>query len=166
MLVSRQQSWSPRSCQKTPEDLRKKVVEKHRDGQSYVAIASSLSVPKSTVASLVQKWKRHGTTVNLWRTGRPSKITTKGKRKLLREARANPSVTLEDLKKSLQGAGTNVHKSTYPALYTRKVSMGVLQRRSHIWRNNISRLVCSMLPHIWKTLLRCGKVWSGQMKRK
>uniref|UniRef100_A0A3P8SNX2 Centrosomal protein 85, like n=1 Tax=Amphiprion percula TaxID=161767 RepID=A0A3P8SNX2_AMPPE len=28
----------------------------------------------------------------------------------LLEARANPSVTLEDLKKSLQGAGTNVHK--------------------------------------------------------
>ena len=94
------------------EDLRVKVIEKRRDGQSYISIARSLNMPKSTVASLVQKWKRHGTTVNLQRSRRPSKMIAKCRKKVLREARKNPSVTLEDLKKSIQGAGINVHKST------------------------------------------------------
>lgn len=148
------------------EDLRKKVIEKHRDGQSYAAIASSLNVPKSTVASLVQKWKRHGTTVNLRRTGRPSKMTTKGKMKLLREARANPFVTLEDLKKSVQDAGTNVHKSTISRTLHKNGLYGrVAKKKPYLKKQHLKARLQYATAHLKDTpVMWQSVIWSDETK--
>lgn len=148
------------------EDLRKKVVEKHRDGQSYAAIARSLNVPKSTVASLIRKWKSYGTTVNLRRMGRPSKITVKGKRKLLREARANPSVTLEDLKKSLHGAGTNVHKSTISRCLHKEGLYGrVAKKKPYLKKQHLRARLQYAKKHLKDTSAMWQSViWSDETK--
>ncbi|KAJ8375820.1 hypothetical protein SKAU_G00064000 [Synaphobranchus kaupii] len=43
------------------------------------------SVPKSTVATIIRKWKKFGTTKNLPRPGRPAKLSNRGRRALARE---------------------------------------------------------------------------------
>ncbi|KAM9715956.1 protein cholesin isoform 3-T5 [Menidia menidia] len=56
-------------------DVRNKIVSMHKDGEGYKKIASALEVPRSTVVSIIRKWKTHGTTDSLPRCGRPSKLS-------------------------------------------------------------------------------------------
>ncbi len=69
-----------------PEELRDRIVARHRSGQGYKNSAA-LKVPKSTVASIILKWKTFGTTRTLPRAGRPAKLSYRGRRALVREVR-------------------------------------------------------------------------------
>jgi predicted transcriptional regulator len=44
------------------QDLRKKCVDLHKSGSSVGAISKRLKVPRSSVQTIVQKYKYHGTT--------------------------------------------------------------------------------------------------------
>ncbi|CAJ0947968.1 unnamed protein product [Ranitomeya imitator] len=50
----------------------------------------STQVPKSTVASIILKWKKFGTTRSLPRPGRPAKRSNRGRRVLVREVKKTP----------------------------------------------------------------------------
>jgi len=52
-------------------------------------------IPRSTITSIIFKWKEHGTTTNLPREGRPPKLTDRARRALIREAAQRPKVTLK-----------------------------------------------------------------------
>uniref|UniRef100_A0A673ZQ13 Sleeping Beauty transposase HTH domain-containing protein n=1 Tax=Salmo trutta TaxID=8032 RepID=A0A673ZQ13_SALTR len=54
-------------------ELRDRIVSRHRSGEGYQRIAAALKVPKTTVASIILKWKKIGTTKTLPRAGRPAK---------------------------------------------------------------------------------------------
>ncbi|KAM9491924.1 uncharacterized protein ACWYII_003991 isoform 1-T1 [Salvelinus alpinus] len=54
-------------------ELRDRIVLRHRSGEGYQRIAAALKVPKNTVASIILKWKKFGTTKTLPRAGRPAK---------------------------------------------------------------------------------------------
>ncbi len=45
-----------------PAELRDRIVSRHRSGEGYTKMYSALKVPKSTVASIILKWKKFGTT--------------------------------------------------------------------------------------------------------
>ncbi len=45
-----------------PEELRDRIVARHRSGQGYKKMSAALKVPKSTVASIILKLKTFGTT--------------------------------------------------------------------------------------------------------
>ena len=51
-------------------------------------------VPKNTVASIILKWKKFGTTKTLPIAGSPAKLSNRGRRALVREVTKNPMVTL------------------------------------------------------------------------
>ncbi len=70
-----------------PEELRDRIVARHRSGQGYKKISAALKVPKSTVASIILKWKMFGTTRTLPRAGRLAKLSYRGRRALVREVR-------------------------------------------------------------------------------
>ncbi len=74
-----------------PEELRDRIVARHRSGQGYKTISAALKVPKSTVASIILKWKTFGTTRTLPRAGRPAKLSYRGRRALVREVKKNPT---------------------------------------------------------------------------
>ena len=38
-------------------DLRNRIVSRHRSGEGYGEISAALQVPKSTVATIIRKWK-------------------------------------------------------------------------------------------------------------
>ncbi len=70
-----------------PEELRDRIVARHRSGQGYKKMSAALKVPKSTVASIILRWKTFGTTRTLPRAGRPAKLSYRGRRALVREVR-------------------------------------------------------------------------------
>ncbi len=75
-----------------PEELRDRIVARHRSGQGYKKNSAALKVPKSTVASIILKWKTFGTTRTLPRAGRPAKLSYRGRRALVREVKKTASL--------------------------------------------------------------------------
>ncbi|KAI3356127.1 hypothetical protein L3Q82_017384 [Scortum barcoo] len=65
-------------------DLRDRIVRGTNLGKGTENISAALKVPMSTVASIIHKWKKFRTTRTLPRAGRPSKLSDRGKRALVR----------------------------------------------------------------------------------
>ncbi len=82
-----------------PEELRDRIVARHRSGQGYKNISAALKVSKSTVASIILKWKTFGTTRTLPRAGGPAKLSYWGRRALVREVKKNPKITVAELQR-------------------------------------------------------------------
>ena len=72
-------------------DVRDRIVSRHRSGEGYQNISAALKAPKNTVASIILKWKKLGTTKTLPRAGRPAKLSNRGRRYLVREVTKNPT---------------------------------------------------------------------------
>ena len=66
-------------------------------GDGYTNISKTLNVPWSTVKTISKKWKAYGTTKNLPRSGRPSKLDDQARRRLIRKATKRPMATLKEL---------------------------------------------------------------------
>uniref|UniRef100_A0AAZ3SJ60 Sleeping Beauty transposase HTH domain-containing protein n=1 Tax=Oncorhynchus tshawytscha TaxID=74940 RepID=A0AAZ3SJ60_ONCTS len=76
-------------------ELRDRIVLRHRSGEEYQNISAALKVPKNTVASIILKWEKFGTTT-LPRAGLLVKLSNQ-RRALVREVIKNPMVTLTEL---------------------------------------------------------------------
>jgi hypothetical protein len=50
---------------------RDRIVSRHRSMEGNQNISAALKVPKNTVASIILKWKKFGTTKTLHRAGLP-----------------------------------------------------------------------------------------------
>ncbi|XP_019752572.1 uncharacterized protein LOC109532249 [Hippocampus comes] len=99
-----------------PQHQRDLIVERYQSGEGYKKISKALSIPWSTVKSVIVKWRKNGTTVPLPRTGRPSKIDEKTRRELVREAVRRPTATLKELQEFLASTGCSVHVTTISRL--------------------------------------------------
>jgi transposase len=78
-------------------ELRDRIVSRHRSGEGYQNISAALKVPKNTVASIILKWKKFGTTKTLRRAGCPAKLSNQRTRALVREVTKNPMINLTEL---------------------------------------------------------------------
>ncbi len=103
------------SSKELPEELRDRIVARHRSGQGYKKNSAALKVPKSTVASIILKWKTFGTTRTLPRAGRPAKLSYRGRRALVREVKKNPKITVAELQRCIREMGESCRKSTITA---------------------------------------------------
>ena len=63
-----------------PIELRDRIVSRQRSGEGYQKTCAALKVPKNTVAYIILKWKKFGTTKTLPRAGRPAKLNNRGRR--------------------------------------------------------------------------------------
>ena len=52
------------------QDLRNKIVDLHKSGSSLGAISKLLKVPRSSVQTIVRKYKHHGTMQPSYHSGR------------------------------------------------------------------------------------------------
>ncbi|XP_061700297.1 histone-lysine N-methyltransferase NSD2 isoform X1 [Syngnathoides biaculeatus] len=84
-----------------PQHQKDLIVRRYQSGEGYKRISKALNMPWNTVKTVIVKWRKYGTTVTLPRTGRPSKIDKKTRRKLLGEAAISPTATLKDLQEFL-----------------------------------------------------------------
>ncbi|KAG2456329.1 TCB1 transposase, partial [Polypterus senegalus] len=96
-------------------DLQDRIVSRHKSGEGYRKIPAALKVPMSTVASIIHKWKKFETTRTLPRAGRPSKLSDRGRRALVREMTKNPMVTLSELQRSSVERGEPSRRTTISA---------------------------------------------------
>ena len=71
-----------------------------------------LKVPKSTVSSIIRKWKEYGTTQTLPRAGH---LSNWEKRTLVGEVTKNPMTTLTELQSSLVEMGEPAGRTTVSA---------------------------------------------------
>ena len=94
------------------KQVRDKVLEKHQSGLGYKKISQTLNIPRSTVKSIIKKWKEYGTTATLPREGRPPKLSDQVRRALVREATKRPMVTLKELERSTAEMGETIHGKT------------------------------------------------------
>ena len=119
-----------------------KVVEKYRSGLGYKKISETLNIPRSTIKSMNKKWKEYGTTTNLPREDRSTKLTDRTRRVLIREATKRPKITLKELQSSTAEIGISVHS------IKKKI-------RKHVWC--FAKRHVGDSPDIWKegTLVRC-----------
>ena len=74
-------------------ELRDRIVLRHMSEEGYQNISKALKVPKNTVASIIFKWKKFGTTKTLPIAGHLAKLRNWGSRALVREVTRNPMVT-------------------------------------------------------------------------
>ncbi|KAL0176414.1 hypothetical protein M9458_028744 [Cirrhinus mrigala] len=112
-----------------PEELRDRIVARHRSGQGYKKISAALKVPKSTVASIILKWKTFGTTRTLPRAGHPAKLSYRGRRALVREVKKNPKITVAELQRCSREMGESCRKSTITAALHQSGLYGRVARR-------------------------------------
>uniref|UniRef100_A0AAY5KIL8 Transposase Tc1-like domain-containing protein n=1 Tax=Esox lucius TaxID=8010 RepID=A0AAY5KIL8_ESOLU len=95
-----------------PKHQRDLIVEKHQSVEGYTIISKALDIPWNTVKTVIIKWRKYGTTKTLPRSGRPSKINEKTRRKLVREASKRPTATLKELQEFLASTGCVLHVTT------------------------------------------------------
>ena len=78
-------------------ELQDRILSRHRSGEGYQNISAALKVTNNTVASIILKWNKFGTTMDLPRAVRSAKLSNWGRRALVREVTKNPMVTLTEL---------------------------------------------------------------------
>ncbi len=121
-----------------PEELRDRIVARHRSDQGYKKNSAAFMVPKSTVASIILKWKTFGTTRTLPRAGHAAKLSYRGRRALVREVKKNPKITVAQLQRCIREMGESCRKSTITAalhqsgLYGRVARQKPLLRARHM----------------------------------
>ncbi|XP_053320788.1 general transcription factor IIF subunit 1-like [Spea bombifrons] len=109
MFESRAKAVVRRELPKHQRDL---IVERYRSGEGYKKISKALDIPWNTVKAVIIKWRKYGTTETLPRTGRPSKIDEKTRRKLVKEVCKRPTATLKELQEFLASTGCVLHVAT------------------------------------------------------
>ena len=106
-------SWeNQKKSAKTSEKI---IVDLHKSGSSLGAISKHLKVPRSSVQTMVRKYKHHGTTQP---SGRRRGLSPRDERILVRKVQINPRTTVKDLVKILEKTGTKVSSpiSTSPEM--------------------------------------------------
>jgi len=97
-----------------------------------------LNIPWSTVKTIIKTWNANGTTKTLPKTGRPSKLDDKARRKLIREATKRPMATLKELHAFMAKTGHCVHVTTISqalhksGLYNRVARRKPLLKKAHL----------------------------------
>ena len=92
--------------------LSKAIVDLHKSGSSLGAISKCVKVPRSSVQTIVRKYKHHGTMQPSYRTGRRLVLSPRDERTLVRKVKINPRTTAKNLVKMLEEMGTKVSIST------------------------------------------------------
>uniref|UniRef100_A0AAZ3NPQ9 Sleeping Beauty transposase HTH domain-containing protein n=1 Tax=Oncorhynchus tshawytscha TaxID=74940 RepID=A0AAZ3NPQ9_ONCTS len=87
---------------KRNQPRQKKTVDHHKSDSSLGAISKRLKVPRSSVQTIVSKYKCHGTTQPSYRSGRRRVLSPRIECTLVRKVQINPRTTAKDLVKMLE----------------------------------------------------------------
>ena len=99
-------------------------------------MTAALKVPKNTVASIILKWQKFGTTKTLPRAVRLVKLSNWGRMALVREMAKNPMVTLTELHSSSVETGAPSRRTTISAAIHKSGLYGRVARRKPLLSKN------------------------------
>ena len=148
------------------ESTRKSIIQLHRDGLGYRKISSVLNIPISTVGDTVRRWKSFHLSTSLLRSGRPTKMSDRTARNLVRKVQNNPRLTRSKLQKDLQSPGTNVCKNAIRTDLRKRGFLSRSQRKTPLLkeihvkkRRNFAEEHLSKPSSFWDKIL-----WSDETK--
>ena len=98
--------------QKKSAKTSEKNGDLHKSGSSLGAISRCLKVPRSSVQTIVCKYKHHGTMQPSSCSGRRHVLSPRDERTLVRNVQINPRTEAKDLVKMLEETDTKVSIST------------------------------------------------------
>uniref|UniRef100_A0AAZ3R618 Sleeping Beauty transposase HTH domain-containing protein n=1 Tax=Oncorhynchus tshawytscha TaxID=74940 RepID=A0AAZ3R618_ONCTS len=84
------------------------MVDLHKSDSSLGAITKRQKVPRSSVQTIVCKYKHHGTTQPSYRSGRRRVLSPRNECTLVQKVQINPRTTAKDLVKMMEETGTEV----------------------------------------------------------
>ena len=93
-------------------DLRQKIIDLHKAGNSYGEVSKRLDIPKFTVQSVINKFVNFGSAETLSEHGLKQKLSARTALKLFLEVKNNPRMVLDNIAKRLETEGTSVSKHT------------------------------------------------------
>ena len=106
--------------------LRKLIVEFHLKNNSYGKIAETLGKSKSTIQSVIKRWKESGSTVARRQSGKPISVMKRDENRLTRILKANTGATT---KKIFELYNTNApRKLSRRTLYRTLKRLGYVRR--------------------------------------
>ncbi len=150
------ESWGQRNCLKSSETELWQGTDLAKVTKKFPA---ALKVPKSTVASIILKWKTFGTTRTLPRAGRPAKLSYRGRRALVREVKKNPKITVAELQRCIREMGESCRKSTITA---------ALHQSGLLWQSGPTEASPQCKTHwkpAWSLLKNTWRIlWSDETK--
>ncbi len=126
--------------------------------QGYKKISAALKVPKSTVASIILKWKTFGTTRTLPRAGRLAKLSYRGRRALVREVKKNPKITVAELQRCIREMGESCRKSTITVALHQSGLYGRVARQKPLLSARHMKARMEFAKNTWRIL------WSDETK--
>ena len=113
----------------------KENVDLHKSGSSLGAISKRLKVPRSSVETIVRKYKHHGMTQASYRSGRRRVLSPRDERTLGRKVQIHPRTTAKDLVKMLEETGTKWSISTGKRVLYRHTPRGRSARKKLLLQN-------------------------------
>ena len=148
------------------EDFRKCIVKHHKSGKTLGAISRLLDVPRSSVQTIVRKYRNLGTTKTLPRSGRKTKLTVNDERLLVRKVRCNPKTTKKHLCQELEASGTKVSLSTVQRVLHRNGLRGCKARKKPLLqKRHIQARLKYARKHKEKDMTFWQRVmWSDEVK--
>ena len=117
--------------------VRQMCVDLHRSGRGYKKIATQLQLPISTVRGIIKKFKTTGTVVN--KPGRGAKfiLPPRTVRRMVREIKRSPKLTVTELQQMVASWGHKVSKSTIRrCLHANKLFGRHARRKPFLTRNH------------------------------
>ncbi|KAI2647331.1 Transposable element Tc1 transposase [Labeo rohita] len=105
------------------------LEEAVKEAEQVIQRFNPSQVPKSTVVSIILKWKTFGTTRTLPRAGRPAKLSYRGRRALVREVKKKPKITVAELQRCSREMEESCRKSTITAALHQSGLYGRVARR-------------------------------------
>ena len=104
------------------------TVLRHRSGEGYQQMSAALKVPKNTVASIIPKLKKFGTSETP-RAGHPTKLSSRWRGALVREVTMNPMVILTEHQSSSVEMGEPSRRTSISAALHQSGLYGRVARR-------------------------------------
>ena len=146
------------------QDLRKNIVDLHKSVSSLGAISKRQKVPRSSVQTIVRKYKHHGTTQLPYCSRRRHVLSPRDERTLVQKVQINQSQ--KDLVKVLEQTGTKVSIATVKCVLYRHNLKGSSARRNHCSKTTIKKTDYTLQLHMGMKIVLFGEMSSGLMKQK
>ena len=156
-------AWYHGKIKRNQPSLQKRTGDLHKSGSSLGAISKHLKVPRSSVQTIVRKYKHHGTTQPSFRSRRRRVLSPRDEHTLVRKVQMSPRTTAKDLVKMLEETGTKVSISTVKPVLYRHTWKAAQQGRSHCSKTAIKKSLTTVCNCTWGQrsyfLEKCPLVW-------
>ena len=147
------------------EDLKRRIVALHEDGQGYKKIANTLKLSCSTVAKIIQRFKRAGSTKNRPRVGRPKNLSARAERHIQMLSLKNRRRSAVSIAAEIEEVGVSLLVlRPYATLYIKLVCMAVTPGGRLFWRRYTRKPPNSLLKTCQQITWITGTISYGLMR--